>query len=397
MESINEEYIKNILECVVIDSKIENWKYEKETFVNIAQNYFGVIIPISLVGRNQKGEVVLNLVLKLAPTDERYRVSGAVTIFFAKEIFVYSSVLPKYQDIQNNISGLLGFVVPKCYYINNDYCKEAVVMQNMCAEGYHPFTKDVFLDIEHLLLSVKCLAQFHALSFILREREAALYETAKSTCVPLNRENNKRFMDILKDRLNKGLIKFSNTQYAALFQKLETDCETLAEAMYNSVNETCLCHGDIWKENLLFKYMDGRPISVCMIDYQTTRMSSPAFDVLYLIITGSTSQFRSQHFKQLLDTYFQTLEEILLEANVPNGYSRQLFEEDLKTVGPACFCIANTAIWLSSGLQQEGHVRSKIVLETEQDKETAVKVYKNRVKDIIDDLNSYGFLNVPIL
>ncbi|XP_038207494.1 uncharacterized protein LOC119829165 [Zerene cesonia] len=397
MESINEEYITKILECVVFECKIEKWKYKKETFLNIAQNYFGVIIPISLIGHNIEGEVVLNLVLKLAPTDERYRVSGAVTIFFAKEIFVYSSVLPKYQDIQNNITTLSGFVVPKCFCINNDYCMEVIVMQNMCTEGYHPFTKDIFLDIEHLLLSVKCLAQFHALSFILREQDTALYESAKSTCVPLHRESNKRFLDILKDRLNKGFVKFSNTQYAALFQTLDKDCENIVEAMYKSVNETCLCHGDIWKENLLFKYMDGHPISVCMIDYQTTRMSSPAFDILYLIITATTSHFRRQHFKQLLDTYFQTLEEILREANVSSiTYSRQMFEEDLRIVGPACFCIANTAIWLSSGLQQEGHVRSKIILDTEQKRELATNQYKTRIKNIIDDLNTYGYLNVAM-
>ncbi|CAK1545576.1 unnamed protein product [Leptosia nina] len=140
------------------------------------------------------------------------------------------------------------------------------------------------------------------------------------------------------------------------------------------------------------RYRDGRPISACIIDYQTTRISSPAYDVLYLIITSTSSQLRKQYYHQLLDIYFTTFKNILSEAQMPlELYSRSMFDEDLKTVAPACTIIANTAIWLSSGLQQEGHVRSKIVLETDKQWTEAVQTYKNRISSIVDDLTSYGY------
>lgn len=75
-------------------------------------------------------------------------------------------------------------------------------------------------------------------------------------------------------------------------------------------------------------------------------------------------------------------------------YSREMFNNDLKIVWPACLITANTALWLSSGLQQEGHVRSKLVWNTSEEMERAVNNYKNKIKSIINDFCSYGFLNL---
>lgn len=95
-----------------------------------------------------------------------------------------------------------------------------------------------------------------------------------------------------------------------------------------------------------------------------------------------------------MDTYYQTLEETLLLCDVEpkKVYSKDMLLYDLKIVGPACLIVANTAIWLSSGLQQEGHVRSKIILTTEEEKQQAENKYREIVSGIIDDLSSYGYL-----
>ncbi|XP_022118213.2 uncharacterized protein LOC110995380 [Pieris rapae] len=392
---IRDDYLNSVLEKIAIKSELESWNYEKQFFQDVAQNYFGVIIPIKLNGKKEGQEISLNLVLKLAPTDERYRVSGAVTSFFQREIFIYSDILPAYRKIRNDITTLSDFIVPECYYIKNDYCEEVIAMQNMCANGFIPFVNESILDIEHLMISIKCLANFHALSFILKKQENHLFNIAQSTCVPLSNNANERFITILLDRLTKALKVFSNTQYVPALQRLEKDCDKFVELCYKSVNALVLCHGDIWKENLLFKYEHDKPVSVCMIDYQTTRISSPAYDVLYLIISSSAQDLRRQYYNQLLDTYYQTLSENMLEAKMPINtiYSRQMFDADLITVAPACLVIANTAIWLSSGCQQEGHVKSKIVLETEEDIQKAICSYKNRMTAILDDLISYGYLN----
>ncbi|CAH2095357.1 unnamed protein product [Euphydryas editha] len=396
MSDISEEYLNDVMSNVATALELKEWSFNKQTFNNIAQNYFGIIIPTVLSGKVCEKNESFSIVLKLAPTDERYRVSSAVSAMFAREIFVYSKLLNKYQDIQKSHPLSSRYVIPKCYYVCSDYCKEVIAMQNMCEEGYKPYVNSMFLDISHITIALKSLAKFHALSFILKEKASDLFEEAKKICIPLTEKSNKRYIHILTDRLIKALEKFKNTPYIALLEILKQKCVQFIEMAMNSVRCLCLCHGDMWKENLLFQYEDSKPVSACIIDYQTTRICSPAFDVLYLIVSSTTTVLRKDYFKQLLDIYYQSFEETLTQENLkPNDvYSRDMFQYDLQIVGPACLIVANTAIWLSSGLQQEGHVRSKIIPITDAEKIEAVRKYTNIITSIIDDLKNYGYLEI---
>lgn len=133
-----------------------------------------------------------------------------------------------------------------------------------------------------------------------------------------------------------------------------------------------------------------------MIDYQTTRICSPAFDTMYLIISSTSTELRQKHLPQLLDTYYQSFDHMLVEGGLESQevYTRQMFDKDLKTVSLACLITANTAIWLYNGLQEEGHVRSKQVLNTPEERQTAANKYVGIVKGIIDDLSGQGYLSL---
>ncbi|XP_014364282.2 uncharacterized protein LOC106715496 [Papilio machaon] len=389
-ELISLNYIATVVNNIAVACDLMEWSYLENSLDAKAQNYFGVLIPISVEGKINNENVSLKLMLKLAPTDDRYRVSGAVTAMFAREIYVYSKVFSKYQDLQKRLQSQ--YIIPKCYYLCKDYCKEALAIQNMCEIGYLPFIHYMFLDVDHLIVSLKSLAKFHALSFIMESKETELFDEVKKICLPLSENTNKRYIDILIDRLEKALLKFDNTNYVPLLRNLKQNCTKYIEDVYSSSEKNCLCHGDIWKENILYKYKDNKPVSACLIDYQTARMSSPAFDVLYLITSSADSKLRQEHFSSLIDIYHSTLLEFVKDANIKNVYSHRQLDQDLKIVGPACFIVANTALWLSSGLQQEGHVRSKKVLQTESEIAMAVDNYKAIIKEILDDFIVYGYL-----
>lgn len=99
----------------------------------------------------------------------------------------------------------------------------------------------------------------------------------------------------------------------------------------------------------------------------------------------------------MLDIYYRTFSHTLKQANslAEEIYTRQQLDEDLKTVAPGCLVVANTAMWLACGLQQDGHVRSKVLLKAVQEKEKAIEKYKNIIKCIFDDFFSYGYIEVP--
>ncbi|XP_026497448.2 uncharacterized protein LOC113401667 [Vanessa tameamea] len=394
MSDISEAYLNAVMSNVATVLQLKQWSFNKQSFENIAQNYFGILIPTILTGSSCEKNVKFSVVLKLAPTDERYRISGAVTVMFLREIFVYTKLLHKYREFQNLYAISPHFVIPKCYYVCSDYCKEVIVMQNMCVKGYKPYVGTKFLDLDHIIIALKSLAKFHALSYLLKEKNEDAYEEVKEYCKPLTEKSNKGYIDIMTDRLKKALKVFENTTYVPLLEMLEQKCVKLIESATNSTKSLCLCHGDMWMANLLFQYKDDIPISACIIDYQTTRICSPAFDVLYLIVSSTSTLLRKEHFGQLLDTYYQTFEQTLSQVNLnSNGiYTKDMFQYDLSIVGPACLIAANTSTWLSSGLQREGHVRSKIILNTEREMEEAVSKYTIIIKNIIDDLTNYGYL-----
>ncbi|KAJ0172212.1 hypothetical protein K1T71_012185 [Dendrolimus kikuchii] len=395
MNTITEEYISITISKIATANNIKDCCYVKQNFETIGQNYFGIIIPVVIHGISSTKEekISLNLVLKLAPPDEQYRVSDAVTHMFAREIFVYDVMLKKYEEIQCNFPEKSKYVIPYCYYVCKEYCNEVIAMQDMCSDMYKPYTHQRFLDVDHITISLRSLAKLHGLSFILKYQNIKLYEEISKVCVPLTEVAYKRYIDITKDRLCKALEKFENTEYVPLLNYLKLNCSTIFTEAINKVGETCICHGDMWKENVLFKYEGNTPISACLIDYQASRLSSPAFDTLYLIISSTSTHLRQKHYYSLLDLYYQAFEQTLAEAGLVshNVYSRELFNKDLNVIWPACFIMANTALWLSSGLQEEGHVRSKQILENEEDKNKAVTEYKTIIKVILDDFSTYGY------
>lgn len=96
----------------------------------------------------------------------------------------------------------------------------------------------------------------------------------------------------------------------------------------------------------------------------------------------------------MLQVYYDKFCSAVNEASLEPKklYSKSVFRSDLVVVAPACFIIANTALWLASGLQEEGHVRSMRVWNTEEEKAMAVESYKGLIKALIDDFCAYGFL-----
>lgn len=254
MSGISEEYLSAVIRKIAAVNHIEDWSYNQVKFQSIAQNYFGIIIPVVLLGKSKGEEIKLKLVLKLAPTNENYRVSGAVTVMFVREIFMYSVVLKKYQEMQKHMPKKSQFIMPQCYFVQELYCKEAIALQDMCEEGYKPYTHEMFLDLDHTLISLKSLAKFHALSFHLKKDNPKLYEDIALSCVPLTDRTNLRYIEIVRDRLDKALKKFERTKYIPLLQKLKQNCAKFFNAAVHSVRNTCVCHGDIWKENILYKY-----------------------------------------------------------------------------------------------------------------------------------------------
>ena len=90
-------------------------------------------------------------------------------------------------------------------------------------------------------------------------------------------------------------------------------------------------HGDFWCNNMLFKYEEGVPTQLKMVDFQIARFAHPLNDILYFLYTSTVAEVRRQHMNSWLSFYFTTLTTALekLNAQVPN-YTFENFMLDMK-------------------------------------------------------------------
>lgn len=92
-----------------------------------------------------------------------------------------------------------------------------------------------------------------------------------------------------------------------------------------------LCHRDSWDRNIFWELNDFDEAIACrIVDFQLTRYSPPAIDVLtFLYNNFETPQQRSKLLKDLLLYYYQSLRESLKRLRLPdNLITPTEFDED---------------------------------------------------------------------
>jgi aminoglycoside phosphotransferase (APT) family kinase protein len=107
----------------------------------------------------------------------------------------------------------------------------------------------------------------------------------------------------------------------------------LVDTLESSGPLGCILHGDYWINNMLFKYVEGKskPVSLKMVDFQTSRIGHPLSDVLYFLYTSTLPDLRDKHMLVLLGYYFKKLTTDLLPLGIAlDDYTWQNFLEDYK-------------------------------------------------------------------
>jgi aminoglycoside phosphotransferase (APT) family kinase protein len=84
----------------------------------------------------------------------------------------------------------------------------------------------------------------------------------------------------------------------------------------NEDSFNCLCHGDCWISNILFlNDENGNIVDCAFVDFQQTVYTSPAVDLLTLIITSADTKIKFSHFEHFIKIYHDSLVDILKRLN----------------------------------------------------------------------------------
>lgn len=191
---------------------------------------------------------------------------------FKKEVALYTRVFPEMLD------GLDKGCIPECFLgVEND----VIVLEDMAHSGYTMTDKSTPFDFEHCEILMKTLAKFHAKSFIFEQQYNKTLHDEFAHCMyetlwPRAGGRAKAMFDAAV----KGIVsmidllsELDDDQRSDFKEKIVKLCADHTDKLSPSVKyKNVLCHGDLWANNILFKYdTDKKPVECCLIDFQLAR------------------------------------------------------------------------------------------------------------------------------
>ncbi|XP_075210314.1 uncharacterized protein LOC142317642 [Lycorma delicatula] len=229
---------------------------------------------------------------------------------YKKENMIYHELIPKYNLI---LGDKFPKISPKAYYSTEE---DIVILEDLKIRGYIMPDRVKQLGFEESKVALSCLAIFHAASVKLYETKPELIK--KCGVESLFREDVKEFFS----GMTKGLIhKAANEcekrpdlkKYVEGLRKVG-DClfDIHIELFKPKESElNVLNHGDFWMGNMMFKYIDNKPIEFIPIDLQICRYANPVLDIIYFLYGSVREEVRIEKYDDLLNIYLNKLNNYL--------------------------------------------------------------------------------------
>ncbi|CAH0664022.1 unnamed protein product [Spodoptera exigua] len=326
------EFINKVIEEL-------GFKGNKVTFAAAGaagDNYAANVKRVKVEG--EKGS--LSIIAKIAPINEvvRHRLNAALS--FCNEHLMYTEYLPKLLKLQKDagIPDDEQIKFPKCYGTNIEAPHEVILLEDLKVEGFTIMNRMKSLSNECVTSVLRNLALFHSLSFVLRNKDPESFKYFK--------EN---FVDMWGKLVNlppEELVSFEHLESASVSMvddpkhkdMIKTKVSlmpTRAAKMTAIENESpysVIQHGDAWTNNVLFKFEGEELKQSVMIDYQLSKISSPANDLLYMIFNCTDHETRFKYYYKWLDYYHAALGKFLEihGFKVDDVYPRKQLDADLK-------------------------------------------------------------------
>lgn len=253
---------------------------------------------------------------------------------FPKEKKIYKEILPAFEKLYEDVGEKVTFG-PKLFY-STEHPTDIIVLEYL--EDYKMLPKIEGLDIVHVKCGLTWLAQFHAASMVYYELNGPYGDQFKEGVFAKAMEPvYQSYYDNYFDNYITALKELKNGERYA--EKAEKWRGQLFNLMVKSIEfdehspVNVLCHGDMWSNNLMFKYAeDGSIEDLKTVDYQLLFYGTPAKDLFNFMITSWRTDIKVKEFVNLIAFYHQQLSENLklLKYQKPIPTLKQLNDELFK-------------------------------------------------------------------
>ncbi|RVE47386.1 hypothetical protein evm_007985 [Chilo suppressalis] len=384
----------NINKCIKRIAQIEgfqDYKVEVQDVSTDGGNYMAILQTINIKGKTETASKEISLFVK----NKFQSLQDSLTTlddFYKREVFYYNELSTIYDELQDEVNIPIDERLRRAKSYNESNL-EAIILENLSKKGYTVRPRLEPMSLQFAEISVKQLAKFHALAFVLKCKKPEYYEMkVKPLSYPVKASTE--WEDYIV------------TACATAANCLDSDSKVRLENFKNKIlkvykdfvssptdKSSCLCHGDFRANNMLVKEEGGDIKDLIVVDYQTIRYGSPVTDFIYFIFIGSDQKFRRAHLDELKELYYETLERFMGEfgVQVHDVYPKKRFEQEYRdyldvgltlflVLAPFVLCSADDAPDL-----QNGSV-SKINFSYDNAE------CKERLRGIVEDFTQWGYL-----
>ena len=234
-----------------------------------------------------------------------------------KEYLFYVEILGQANELRSKMK-LKSLAIPKCLYGLPD--PGVLIMNNLKDLGYDLIknqtgSKMRGLQDEDLTLFLQALASFHASTFqIIQESGGQDAFLQKYPTLANNLPLNKEFETMFKKEFNNNCENFALTARDFIDDKTSEKILKFKKKIWSCFEKGfhqpygdfhSIIHGDSWVNNAMFRFEGDKAVEIAMLDFQCVRMTSPAVDLVYLIVTGTRPDLRTNFGKDWLKIYYE--------------------------------------------------------------------------------------------
>lgn len=308
------------------DFQVESWRQVslmEDGRLGFLGDHFKVEAKVRLPDSKEATDV--SLFVKALPKNALARDTVVKTGAFKKEALFYkclSSSMTK--ALPQDRPGFQPFVFPQCHLVLED----CMLLDDLSRFGFRGLEGRECMPIEHARLVVKALGELHAGGLILEERAGGR--------TLLEQFPELAFESFFSDDPNHYNATWHNASFKAAvgivphLDKYKGDSATIAKVQaaltgvlkqvfdsfgaWPGVRNT-MCHGDVWVNNFMFRNdAQGRPVEVSLVDFQLSRYTPPAHDLVMFVVFCTDRAFQEKYLDELTRLHWDSMAAALRRA-----------------------------------------------------------------------------------
>jgi len=181
---------------------------------------------------------------------------------FEGEYGAFMKIMPAvYRLLDDKSPGEFKPWTATCLYYNSGFPASALVLDDLKEEGFRLANRTVGLDMQHCLLVMKAIAQQHAASVVLHLKNPEIFKPFSESFYC---ERQRKAIELIFQLNMKSLAKevekwpLFNDRFAS---KLHRAADKVVDFLIKFVERddddfNVFIHGDLWKNNIMFRYSD---------------------------------------------------------------------------------------------------------------------------------------------